>query len=70
MEERYVDILRPHINAFVAYFSEIIKEYDPENFIGLSGGDTYRRWSDIVKKQLMLIQNYTYQKNKQNLWTI
>ena len=50
LEERYVDILRPHINAFVAYFSEIIKEYDPENFIGLSGGDTYRRWSDIVKK--------------------
>ena len=27
-----------------------MKEYNPENFVGLSGGDTYRRWSDVVKK--------------------
>ena len=50
LEERYVDILRPHINAFVVYLSDVLKEFNPENFLGLSGGDTYRRWSDIVKK--------------------
>ena len=50
LEERYVDILRPHLNAFIVYLSEVMKEYNPENFVGLSGGDTYRRWSDVVKK--------------------
>ena len=50
LEERYVDILRPHLNAFIVYLSEVMKEYNPENFVGLSGGDTHRRWSDVVKK--------------------
>ena len=46
IEEKYVLKLRPQLNAFIVYLSKVLKQ----NYIGISGGDAYRRWTDTINK--------------------
>ena len=50
IEEKYVLKLRPQLNAFIVYLSKVLKQYHIRNYIGISGGDAYRRWTDTINK--------------------